>query len=79
MQRAVTKPFWNVFFEPRASLASSPVCQSNSDSLLFWSSKTGFALRNLLYRDGWRFSFLKIWSHSFAPLGTPLIADPFSG
>lgn len=67
----------NVFFEPRAVLASSPLSKHPIHWLL-WShqNRLCFAAPVIVRRVG-GFSFLKIWTHTYAPLGTPLIADPF--
>lgn len=77
MQRAGDSHSGNVFFEPRAVLASSPLSKQPIHWLL-WShqNRLCFAAPVVVRRVG-GFSFLKIWTHTYAPLGTPLIADPF--
>ena len=67
----------NVFFEPRAVLASSPLSKRPIHWLL-WShqGRLCFAAPIIVWKLG-GFSFLKIWTHTYAPLGTPLITQPF--
>lgn len=76
-QRAGDSHSGNVFFEPRAVLASSPLSKQPIQ-WLFWSQQNRlcFAAPVIVQRVG-GFSFLKIWTHTYAPLGTPLIADQF--
>lgn len=67
----------NVFFEPRAVLASSSLSKQPIQWLL-WShhGQLCFAAPVVVRTLG-GFSFLKIWTHTYAPLGTPLMAEPF--
>ncbi|MEH6726113.1 MAG: GNAT family N-acetyltransferase [Hyphomicrobiales bacterium] len=67
----------NVFFEPRAVLASSPLSKQPIHWLL-WShqGRLCFAAPVIVWKLG-GLSFLKIWTHTYAPLGTPLITEPF--
>ena len=75
--RAGAQRSGNVFFEPRAVLASSPLSKRPIHWLL-WShqGRLCFAAPVIVWKLG-GFSFLKIWTHTYAPLGTPLITEPF--
>lgn len=77
IQRAGDNQSGNVFFEPRAVLASSPFSKQPIHWLLWnYQGRLCFAAPVVIRKCG-GLSFLKIWTHTYAPLGTPIIAEPF--
>lgn len=77
IKRAGDSHAGNVFFEPGAVLASARLSKRPVHWLL-WSEENRlcFATPVTIFRIA-GFSFLKIWTHTYAPLGSPLITKEF--
>lgn len=75
--RAGAEQGGNVFFEPRAVLASSPLTKQ-AIHWLMWShgDQLCFAAPVIKLKPC-GISVLKIWTHTYAPLGTPLMTQRF--